>query len=165
MADRNSKPRFLERETLDLARATFTALQPYFATPTPDEVKGRILALLSHYYTPDMDPRVWSMVFQDWFDDLKEYPLWIIREACAQYRRTETYRRPTPAAILALCREEIGYLRRDFEALRRTLEYSDAHTGTDEEPDYSLTDHQRKDVLEKFEAFKQWAANQKDQPQ
>jgi hypothetical protein len=42
--------------------------------------------------------------YEDWLEDLREFPARIVAGACREWRRSAT-RRPTPADIIRLCRE------------------------------------------------------------
>ena len=46
------------------------------------------------------------MQIGDWLDDLERFPIPVVADACAEWRRTQT-RRPTIANIFGLCREVV----------------------------------------------------------
>lgn len=47
-------------------------------------------------------------VAEDWANDLERFPLWLVKEACDDYRRTQPIRTPKPANIIAFCQDELG---------------------------------------------------------
>jgi hypothetical protein len=52
------------------------------------------------------DPRVAAEMGRMWADDLEWFPRNVIEAAINRHRRSET-RKPVPAAIIALCREQM----------------------------------------------------------
>lgn len=69
------------------------------------EIAALVSRLLSHYWTADDHPAVRQGQIEDWLDDLREFEPDVVKEACRQWRRSNT-RRPTPADIRTLCMEE-----------------------------------------------------------
>jgi hypothetical protein len=62
--------------------------------------------LLSHYWTAADDEATRQAQVEDWIDDLVEFDLSIIVEACTRWRRQPGGRRPTPGDIRKFCIEE-----------------------------------------------------------
>jgi hypothetical protein len=69
-------------------------------------IGGAIRTLLMMYSDFPNDPRVAAEMGRMWAEDLEWFPQGIIEVAIATYRRSET-RKPTPAAIIKLCREHM----------------------------------------------------------
>lgn len=67
-------------------------------------IAGAIRTLLMVYSDFPTDPRVAAEMGRMWADDLEWFPRDVIEGAVNRHRRSET-RKPTPAAIIALCRE------------------------------------------------------------
>lgn len=65
-----------------------------------------ITTLLSHYWTGDEDAALRELQIGDWLDDLGRFPVRVVSDACAEWRRTQT-KRPTIANIFGLCREVV----------------------------------------------------------
>ena len=53
---------------------------------------ARILALLSHFRAEPNPPQVEQMIADDWAEDLGEFPIWAVEQACRQWRRTRKWR-------------------------------------------------------------------------
>ena len=68
---------------------------------------ARILALLSHFRAEPNPPQVEQMIADDWAEDLGEFPIWAVEEACRQWRRTRKWR-PQICEMVALCREAVS---------------------------------------------------------
>jgi hypothetical protein len=67
-------------------------------------VSALVSRLLNHYWTADDHPAVRQAQVEDWLEDLCDFDLQAIEDACARWRRSWS-RRPTPADIVALVRE------------------------------------------------------------
>lgn len=81
---------------------------------------ARVTATLAGHFVPDMPGPVMEAVIADWADDLGEFPEWAIAEAFRAFRRTED-RRPTIAAIRALCQPLVEEAAVELERCRRLL--------------------------------------------
>lgn len=68
---------------------------------------ARILALLSHFRAEPNPPQVEQMIADDWAEDLGEFPIWAVEQACRQWRRTRKWR-PQICEMVALCREAVS---------------------------------------------------------
>jgi len=68
---------------------------------------ARIHALLSHYRQEALPAAVEQAIAEDWADDLGEYPMWAVEQACREWRRHPTKFRykPLPGDIRNLCVE------------------------------------------------------------
>lgn len=73
--------------------------------PTSVEIAALIARLLSHYWTGEDRIETRQAQIEDWIEDLIEFDLAAVAEACQQWRRTER-RRPAPAEIRKLAAEE-----------------------------------------------------------
>lgn len=62
--------------------------------------------LLSHYWQDRQDEIVAEAALADWMDDLEPYPEDVISHSIGMWRRMES-KRPTPAALIALCRKRM----------------------------------------------------------
>ena len=99
------------------------------------QILARILALLSHYgfhYGQNALPAaVEAALARDWLDDVGEFPVWIVFEACRRWRcHPSKYRyRPLPGDLRALCLEIAGPLPVMAKRLRLLLRAADAPTG------------------------------------
>lgn len=56
---------------------------------------------MNHYWTDNDHLATRQAQVEDWIEDLGEFPIGFVEEACREWRQTET-RRPTPAAIRKL---------------------------------------------------------------
>lgn len=65
-----------------------------------------ILRLLSHYWTADDHPATREAQVEDWLEDLIEFDLDVVRDACAEWRRRDENKRPTPGQIRKICFDE-----------------------------------------------------------
>lgn len=70
------------------------------------QIAQLITTLLSHYWTGDEDSALRELQIGDWLDDLGRFPVAVVSDACAEWRRTQT-KRPTIANIFGLCREVV----------------------------------------------------------
>lgn len=77
---------------------------------SPSEIQAirRIAELVSrllvHYWTADDPVETRTAQFEDWLEDLSEFPPVTVEDACRQWRRTRRHR-PTPSDIRGLCLE------------------------------------------------------------
>jgi hypothetical protein len=67
------------------------------------QISDSINKLLSHYWIPEQPLNISRMAVDDWLDDLAEFPPSVVKEACADYRRANRERRPTPADVRHRC--------------------------------------------------------------
>lgn len=67
--------------------------------PTREWLTGRVMVLLSHFYTQETDPAVVRAQAADWFDTLWDVPQEAIEGACRDYLRSGPRRRPSPGDI------------------------------------------------------------------
>lgn len=79
---------------------------PRRTTTAATELSKTILRLMSHYWTADDPPATREAQIEDWIEDLIEFDLDIVREACAEWRRKPVNRRPLPGEIRAICFSE-----------------------------------------------------------
>ncbi len=87
------------------------------------EVLGRIEALLAHYRVEPHPPHIQARIADDWYDDLREYPMWAVVEAAKKWRRTKKFK-PQPSEIIELCEEACADLRTERSRLCATVEAS-----------------------------------------
>ena len=82
-----------------------------------------IAALLSYYRQPDRAPDLEASVAEQWGEDVEDYPLWAVQEACRIWRREPGNRRgPHPGEFRAICEALVGKARQQRDRLRRCLE-------------------------------------------
>lgn len=74
------------------------ALQP----GSLDELGIVLGRLLAHYHTPERGEASYRMLFEDYLDDLSEFPLAVVGEAARQWRRTKVFW-PKVAELRELC--------------------------------------------------------------
>ncbi len=68
------------------------------------EKMGHVSAMLAHYFTPDRTHDENLLIAAQWAEVLREYPTWVVAEACLVWiRRDRKGRRPVPGQIVALC--------------------------------------------------------------
>lgn len=65
------------------------------------EISALIARLLNHYWTADDDPAMRRAQAEDWIEDLVEFDVGDVQNACVEWRRSQ-HRRPTPADIRLL---------------------------------------------------------------
>lgn len=74
------------------------------ASENERRIAERITTLLSHFWTADEDTLIREAQISDWIDALSKFSVSVVHAAAAEYLRTQQ-KRPTVAAIYALCRE------------------------------------------------------------
>jgi hypothetical protein len=82
------------------------ALLDEVLAPAPrDALLKRVLVLLAHYRADPLPPDIEAAIAEDWADDLGEFPLWAVEEACRRWRRDARKGRfrPYTSDIRALC--------------------------------------------------------------
>lgn len=108
---RTTRDRPLRRGLTTVETETLTSLLPayrmYLEPGRRDEISGLLTKLRAVYFVPDMSEGLAKAIADDWADDLGVYPVWLVKEACNHYRRTEQTKIPKPANIIALCKEQI----------------------------------------------------------
>lgn len=67
------------------------------------QILGHVTKIMHHSFLLDIDERLWDEIFDDWVEDLREYPAWCIAEACRQWRRAKPGKKPGPGHIRRLC--------------------------------------------------------------
>lgn len=76
--------------------------KPSWQAASPEWIRGRILTLLHHYFTVDMDPAVARKVADDWVAILGRLPQQAIDAACHWYLEKNTRAKPVPGDIKEL---------------------------------------------------------------
>jgi len=59
--------------------------------------------LMSHYWLADEHPAVRRAQLEDWLSDMVDFSPSIVSDACAEWRRRDDSRRPTPGQVRAIC--------------------------------------------------------------
>ncbi len=62
------------------------------------EIAALIARLMGHYWTADDDPASRRAQAEDWIDDLIEFDVGDVQNACVEWRRSQS-RRPTPSDV------------------------------------------------------------------
>jgi hypothetical protein len=70
--------------------------------PTREWLTGRVMVLLSHFYTPDTDPAIVRAQAADWWDVLRDVPQSAIEAGCREFLRNGPPRRPTPGEVRSM---------------------------------------------------------------
>ena len=73
-----------------------------------------------HYYVPDLPEAVSAHMTKDWIGGLKEFPIWAIDVALAEWHRSNK-RKPTIAEIRFTCNITVRQLRHWKRVLERCL--------------------------------------------
>jgi hypothetical protein len=82
-----------------------------------------VAVLLSYYRQPDRALEMEEDIAGQWGEDIEEYPLWAVEEACRIWRRTPDNRRaPYPGEIRTMCERLVAQARQHRDRLRRCLE-------------------------------------------
>jgi hypothetical protein len=118
-------PRPLPPDFAHRARRALADLDRYLA-PVPPEQEGRVLArvmtLLEHYAGRNRAPGVEEALADDWLEDVAEFPVWAIEEACRIWRRDPARSwRPTPGQFREICEDLVGEARVQRDRLRLVL--------------------------------------------
>ncbi|MFK4046995.1 hypothetical protein WDZ11_20670 (plasmid) [Roseomonas mucosa] len=100
-------PSEVEDGLADLAAQHLSELEIALRPAERGVLLARILALLSHFRAEPNPPQVEQMIADDWAEDLGEFPIWAVEEACRQWRRTRKWR-PQICEMVALCREAVS---------------------------------------------------------
>lgn len=66
------------------------------------QIASLIARLMGHYWAADTPIEIRRELARDWLEDLREFPLAMVENACREWRQTQS-RRPTPADIRKLC--------------------------------------------------------------
>ena len=103
------------------AETGLAELNKYLAPSNREWLAGRVLTLLSHFYTPDMPEQLHRAVGQDWVDALGEFPRHAVESACREYLSRDSRYRPTPGQIAALAGEVCGKEMKQRDRLSRCL--------------------------------------------
>lgn len=112
-----------ERAAAEEAMAAFDE----YLRPQDWETNARamraVAVLLSYYRQPDRALEMEEDIAGQWGEDIEEYPLWAVEEACRIWRRTPDNRRaPYPGEIRAMCERLVVQARQQRDRLRRCLE-------------------------------------------
>lgn len=107
----NAEPPTLDQLITSLkqedAATRLPAIRQAVSTPANGEwLGGRIKTLLSHFYRPDMDPRVERKIAEDWISTLKKFPQFALEAAVSEYLETGTHR-PAPGHIAKLAKKHL----------------------------------------------------------
>lgn len=120
------RPSPLPVSEIPAAQQALAAFDEYLR-PQDWEDNGRamraIAALLSYYRQPDRAPDLEASIAEQWGEDVEDYPLWAVQEACRIWRREPDNRRgPHPGEFRAICESLVGKARLQRDRLRRCLE-------------------------------------------
>ena len=120
------RPSPLLASEMPAAQQALAAFDEYLR-PQDWEDNGRamraIAALLSYYRQPDRAPDLEASIAEQWGEDVEDYPLWAVQEACRIWRREPDNRRgPHPGEFRAICEALVGKARQQRDRLRRCLE-------------------------------------------
>ncbi|WP_147041290.1 hypothetical protein [Skermanella aerolata] len=120
------RPSPLPVSEIPAAQQALAAFDAYLR-PQDWEDNGRamraIAALLSYYRQPDRAPDLEASVAEQWGEDVEDYPLWAVQEACRIWRREPDNRRgPHPGEFRAICEALVSKARQQRDRLRRCLE-------------------------------------------
>lgn len=113
------------QEVLDEVRGHLAELEDALAPAERGPLLARVLALLSHYRADANPAQVEQMMADDWAEDLGEFPMWAVEDACRTWRRTRKWR-PQICEMLALCRAAVGGAAERRDRLRALVEASEA---------------------------------------
>ena len=117
-----------ERETLT---KLIPAYRAYLEPGPRHEISGLLTKLRAHYFVPDLPDALGEAIANDWADDFGSYPLWVVKEACDRYRRSEGTRAPRPADLIAFCEGWLEDERREMSDIEMALS---SKPGTSEPP-------------------------------
>jgi hypothetical protein len=102
--------------------------------PLPsDEIVGRVVTMMQHYYTPESYLSIRREQYIDWGELLQEVPGFAFTAACGEWIKRHT-RRPTPADILKLAEQLAGSELREYFDLKDA--YKNAPELGDTEPTF-----------------------------
>lgn len=88
----------------------------------PGAVLARVHGLLAHYRGAELPESVERSIAADWLDDLSEFPLSVVEQACRQWRRGTKMRfRPLPGEIREACLEIVGEAMTMRDRLRKLV--------------------------------------------
>jgi hypothetical protein len=90
------------------ATASLPALRASLKRPKREQIAFEVMKLLSHYWTPEMDGRLSEALAEDWINDLEEFSMPAIVDACTEWRRSENKFRPKPGELRALAAKRDG---------------------------------------------------------
>ncbi len=79
--------------------------------PSAKQLTIRALAMLEHYFDRPRDEDVLDLMIHDWVKSLRNYPAWIISEACQEYLIAEPKRTPNAGLIAERCEAKMRVLR------------------------------------------------------
>lgn len=116
-------PRVVDSEARALAVTTLASYESYLAPADREAVLACIAGLMAHYFVPGMTEGLHKSVALDWADDLASFPLWAVREACRDWRRTND-RKPTPHQIVTRCADEVFEHRKTRDRLKAITKVS-----------------------------------------
>ncbi|USQ74172.1 hypothetical protein NF552_22550 (plasmid) [Roseomonas mucosa] len=112
-------------DVLEEVRAHLADLEAALQPADRGALLARLLALLSHYRAEPNPPQVEQMMADDWAEDLGEFPMWAIEDACKVWRRTRKWK-PQIVEVLALCRDAVGDAAQRRDRLRAVADASTA---------------------------------------
>ena len=107
-----------ERDTLE---GLLPAYRAYVEPGNRAEISALAARLRSHYFVPAMSPGLAAAVAEDWANDLERFPLWLVKAACDDYRKTQPIRAPKTANIIAFCQDEIDAERQELREIELAL--------------------------------------------
>lgn len=119
--------------------AHLESLEKSLSPAKPEQIVARVVALLSHFYVPDVQVGLARAIAHDWAGALREFPWWAVEASCSRWLSLER-RRPTPADIRELCHREAGALIRVRDRLRAIVS---RNSGAAERPTLPISTFRR----------------------
>lgn len=103
-------------------RRQLSLLEAAMRPGEPGTMLARIHGLLAHYRCADLPEAVERAVAADWLDDVGEFPLAVVEQACRAWRRGPKCRfRPMSGEIREMCTEAMGRLPVIADKVRKLL--------------------------------------------
>lgn len=106
-----------------------------YLTPAPRRwINQRVVALLSHYFVPDIPAAAQMAALADWIDILSPFPQWAVEAAVKEWLNRPGRQKPMPGDIAAGCRWRVAEPALNLKLLRKMVEHHERQLPTGRRP-------------------------------
>lgn len=124
-------PPVLPREQYeDIRFAQIPSHEAYLRPSERKWINQRVVALLSHYFVPDIPPEAQLVALADWVRLLSPFPQWAVQAAVDEWLSRPGRQKPMPGDIIAACRWRVEEPALNLKLLRKlAARYEQAQLG------------------------------------
>ncbi|WP_372393833.1 hypothetical protein ABMY26_00730 (plasmid) [Azospirillum sp. HJ39] len=127
-------PTISAAERYRLVTSDIPALEAYLAPADRTWINGRVIALLSHYFVPDIPQQAQVAALGDWIMLLARYPQWAVQAAVVEWLDRPGRQKPMPGDIAAGCRWRVAEPALNLKLLWKLVDHHDRQLSAGDRP-------------------------------